>query len=207
MPRCARQRPPGDAVNVTTPAAMSPQTPRRRHGTLAPMSARNTPAGPNGEHDGEYDTGPADSLQIILGYARQSYLQQFATLDAYRARAASLLAFAAVLVAISAGTAQTDARSLLQASGTIFVLASAVIFLMVSLGQGFEATPSTRTLARSDLAAPVQATQEQLLRGTLDVLRSNQRILTRLSGLLSAGLLGLVAGTIIIGVRVTELLL
>lgn len=171
------------------------------------MNAQNTQAMPNSEHDGEYDTGPADSLQIILSYARESYLQQFATLDAYRARAASLLAFAAVLVAISAGTAPRVARSLLLAGGTIFVLASAVLFLIVSLAQRFEAAPSARTLARSDIAAPAQATQEQLLRGTLDVLRSNQRILTRLSGLLSAGLLGLVAGTVIIGVRVTGLLL
>jgi hypothetical protein len=167
------------------------------------MIERDTPTGSHGEHDRE----PADSLQIILGYARENYLQQFTTLDAYRARAASLLAFAAVLVALSAGAAPRDARSLLQAGGTIFVLASAVLFLIVSLGEGLRVAPSRRTLERSDLSAPVQATQERLLRGTLDVLGVNKRILTRLRTLLSVGLLCLVTGTIIIGAHVTELLL
>ena len=67
------------------------------------------------------------------------------TLEAYRARAGSLLAFAAV-----------------------------------------RAAPSRRTPTRSDVTAPVRETHEGLLRGTPDVL---------------------VAGTILIGARVTELLL
>ena len=88
------------------------------------------------------------------------------TLEAYRARAGSLLAFAAL-----------------------------------------RAAPSPRTLARSDVTAPVRETYERLLRGTLDVLDFNQRILSRRRALSSVGLLCLVAGTILIGVRVTGLLL
>ncbi len=107
----------------------------------------------------------------------------------------------------SGGIAPRDARSAWQAGGTVFVLASAVLFLIVSLGEGLRVTPSRRTLERSNLAAPVQATQERLLRGTLDILGFNKRILARLRTLLSVGLLCLVAGTIIIGARVTELLL
>ncbi len=168
------------------------------------MNEQNTPAQPRREHG----NAPAGSLQTILSYARQNYAQQFVTLEAYRARAGSLLAFAAVLVAISSGSASSDAPSLSQAGGTVLVLASAVLFLIVSLGEGLRAAPSPRTLARSDVTAPVHETHERLLlRGTLDVLDFNRRILGRLRTLLSVGLLCLVAGTILIGARVTELLL
>lgn len=167
------------------------------------MNEQDAPATPHGGHGNE----PAGSLQTILGYARQNYAQQFVTIEAYRARAGSLLAFAAVLVAISAGSAQRDSPSLSQAGGTVLVLASAVLFLIVSLGEGLRFAPSRRTLARSDVTAPVRQTHERLLRGTLDVLGLNQRIISRLRALLSAGLLCLVAGTILIGARVTELLL
>ena len=119
------------------------------------MNEQNTPAEPNGERGNE----PSGSLQTILSYARQNYAKQFVTLEAYRARAGSLLAFAAVLVAISAGSASRDAPSLFQAGGTVLVL-------------GF-----------------------------------NQRILGRRRAMSSVGLLCLVAGTILIGARVTGLLL
>ena len=167
------------------------------------MDEQTTSAAPNSEYGNE----PAGSLQTILTFARQNYAQQFVTLEAYRARAGSLLAFAAVLVAISAGSAPRDAPSLSQAGGTVLVLASAVLFLIVSLGEGLRAAPSPRTLARSDVTAPVRETHERLLRGTLDVLGFNQRILSRLRTLLSVGLLCLATGTILIGARVTELLL
>ena len=167
------------------------------------MNEQSTLATPRGEQRNE----PAGSLQTILSYARQNYAQQFVTLEAYRARAGSLLAFAAVLVAISAGSASRDAPSLFQAGGTVLVLASAVLFLIVSLGEGLRAAPSRRTLARSDVTAPMHETHERLLRGTLDILGFNRRILGRLRTLLSVGLLCLVAGTILIGARVTELLL
>lgn len=167
------------------------------------MNEHNAPAQPLSEHSNE----PAGSLQTILSYARQNYAQQFVTLEAYRARAGSLLAFAAVLVAISAGSASRDAPSLPQASGTVLVLASAVLFLIVSLGEGLRAAPSPRTLAQSDVTAPVQETHERLLRGTLDVLGFNQRILSRRRAMSSIGLLCIVAGTVLIGARVTELLL
>ena len=166
------------------------------------MNERSTLATPHGEHS----QAPSGSLQTILNYARQNYAQQFVTLEAHRARAGSLLAFAAVLVAISAGSAQRDAPSLFQAGGTVLVLASAVLFLIVSLGESLRYVPSRRTLARSDVTAPVRETHERLLRGTLDVLDFNQRILSRRRALSSVGLLCLVAGTILIGARVTELL-
>ncbi len=154
------------------------------------MNERNTAAQPHGEHG----NAPAGSLQTILSYARQNYARQFVTLEAYRARAGSLLAFAAVLVAVSAGSAQRGAPSLSQAGGTVLVLASSVLFLIVSLGEGLRYAPSRRTLARSDVTAPVRETHERLLRGTLDVLDFNRRILGRLRALLFVGLLCLVAG-------------
>ena len=147
------------------------------------MNERSTLATPHGEHS----QAPAGSLQSILNYARQNYAQQFVTLEAHRARAGSLLAFAAVLVAISAGSAQRDAPSLFQAGGTVLVLASAVLFLIVSLGEGLR--------------------YERLLRDTLDVLGFNQRILGRRRAMSSVGLLCLATGTMLIGARVTELLL
>ena len=168
-------------------AASSPLTARRRPARLASMNERSTLATPHGEHS----QAPAGSLQSILNYARQNYAQQFVTLEAHRARAGSLLAFAAVLVAISAGSAQRDAPSLFQAGGTVLVLASAVLFLIVSLGESLRYVPSRRTLARSDVTAPVRETHERLLRGTLDVLDFNHRILSRR----------------LIGARVTGLLL
>ena len=66
--------------------------------------------------------------------------------------------------------------------------------IIVSLGEGLRAAPSPRTLARSDVTAPVWETHERLLRGTLDVLDFNRRILGRLRALLFVGLLCLVAG-------------
>jgi len=150
---------------------------------------------------------PVGSLQTILTYARQNYAQQFVTIEAYRARAGSLLAFAAVLVAISAGSASRGAPSLLQAGGTVLVLASAVLFLIVSLGEGLRYAPSRRTLAQSDVTAPVRETHERLLRDTLDVLGFNQRILGRRRAMSSVGLLCLAMGTMLIGARVTGLLL
>lgn len=123
-------------------------------------------------------SGGTDSLDLVLGYARQSYLQQSTSLDAYRTRAGRLLAFAAVLVTLSAGTTPAPHLSLAQAAGTVFV----------------------------DLDAPRHATQERLLRSTLDVLGSNQRLLTRVRTVLSVGLVCLLAGTIIIGLRVATLL-
>ena len=167
------------------------------------MNEQNAPAQPHCEHG----NAPPGSLQTILSYARQNYAQQFVTLEAYRARAGSLMAFAAVLVAISAGSAQRGAPSLSQAGGTVLVLASAVLFLIVSLGEGLRYAPSRRTLARSDVTAPMHETHERLLRGTLDILGFNRRILGRLRTLLSVGLLCLATGTILIGARVTELLL
>jgi len=65
-----------------------------------------------------------DSLDLVLDYARQSYGQQFAAQDAYRTRAGSLLAFAAVLVALSAGAVPRGGGRVAQAAGTVFVVLS-----------------------------------------------------------------------------------
>ena len=151
-------------------------------------------------------SGGTDSLDLVLGYARQSYLQQSTSLDAYRTRAGSLLAFAAVLVTLSAATTPAPHLSLAQAAGTVFVVLSAILFLVASVGESLRVAPSTRTLAQSDLDAPRHATQERLLRSTLDVLGANQRVLTRVRTVLSVGLVCLLAGTIIIGLRVAMLL-
>ena len=151
--------------------------------------------------------GRSDSLDLILGYARQSYDQQLARLETYRSRAGSLLAFAAVLVTLSAGTAPGAGRSVAQAAGTLLVSMAAVLFLAVSLGEGLRVAPSVLSLARSDLADPPHVIKSRLLRNTLDVLGPNQRTVARLGAVPSIGLLCLVAGTIVIGVRVTLLLL
>jgi len=121
-----------------------------------------------------------DSLDLVLDYARQSYGQQFAAQDAYRTRAGSLLAFAAVLVALSAGAVPRGGGRVAQAAGTVFVVLAAILFLVGSLGESLQIAPSTRTLIQSDMEAPRRLTQERLLRSTLDVLGSNQRVLTRL---------------------------
>ena len=89
-------------------------------------------------------------------------------------------------------------RSRAAGGGTVLVLASAVLFLIVSLGEGLRAAPSPRTLARSDVTAPVRETHERLLRGTLDVLGFNQRLLGRLRALSSVGPLRIATGTILI---------
>ena len=83
---------------------------------------------------------------------------------------------------------------------------AAILFLVGSLGESLQIASSTRTLAQSDMEAPRRLTQERLLRSTLDVLGSNQRVLTRLRKVLSVGLLCLLLGTVIIGLRVALLL-
>jgi len=147
-----------------------------------------------------------DSLDLILAYARQSYDQQFASLDAYRARAGSLLAFAAVLVTLAAGDLTTGHDSTALAAGTLFVLQAAVLFLIASAGRSLQVAPSTRTLASAELRAERRLTEERVLRSTLDVLDSNHRVLSRARALLSVGLLSLLVGTVIIGLRLALLL-
>lgn len=117
------------------------------------------------------------------------------------------MAFAAVLVAVSAGAAQRQASSLTQVGGTTLDLVSAVLLLSVSLGEGLRVAPSHRTLARSSVTTPVRDTHDRLLRGTLDVPSVDQGILLRLRAVLSVGLLCLVAGTVLIRANVTGLLL
>jgi hypothetical protein len=151
--------------------------------------------------------GDGDSLDLILGYSRQSYDQQFSRLETYRTRAGSLLAFAAVLVALSAGAAPRAGRDLAQAVGTVAVLIAAVLFLVASSARGLREVPSVRALSELDIADPPTDTKAGLLRNTLVALRFNRRLLTRVGAVLSVGLAWLLVGTILIGVRVTLLLL
>ena len=148
-----------------------------------------------------------DSLDLILSYARQSYDRQIARLETYRTRAGSLLAFAAVLVALSAGAAPEVGRDLAQAVGTVAVLIAAVLFLAASSARGLREVPSVRSLSALDIADPPATTKAGLLRNTLVALRFNRRLLTRVGAVLSVGLAWLLVGTILIGVRVTLLLL
>lgn len=151
--------------------------------------------------------GGSDSLDLVLDYARRSYEQQFTRLDAYRARSGNLLAFAAVLVTFSTGATPGDSTSVAQAAGTLLVSVAAVLFLIVSLGKGLRVAPSVPSLARSDMSDSPEVIKSRLLRNTLGVLGPNERAVERLGGLLSVGLLCLLAGTIVIGARVTLLLL
>lgn len=156
--------------------------------------------------DGDTEPDSRSSLEIVLEYARYSYDQQFASLDAYRARAGSLLAFAAVLVALSAGTGPPGTAAVTKGLGTMFVVASAVLFLVASAAERLQVAPSTHALDEFELDASRRTTQERLLRSTLDVLGANRRVLTRVRTVLSIGLLCLLMGTIIIGMRMTLLL-
>lgn len=147
-----------------------------------------------------------DSLDLVLGYARQSYDLQFARHDAYRARSGTLLAFAAVLVTLSAGTAPAGPPGKTHIAGTGAVLVAAVVFMMASSGPGLRLIPPVRWFTATDVTDPAATTKERLLRSLTVALESNQRTLRRLSTLLSVGLLWLLLGTILIGVRFTLLL-
>ena len=148
-----------------------------------------------------------NSLDLILTYARQSYDQQVATLEMHRSRAGSLLAFAAVLVTLASGTGPAVTRSLAQAIGTVCVLVSAVLFLVVSSAKGFREIPSMSSLETWDIDASPEQSKVRLLRHTLAAIRSNRRALGLVGAVLSIGLAWLLAGTILIGVRLALLLL
>lgn len=147
-----------------------------------------------------------DSLDLILTYARQSYDLQFARHDAYRARSGTLLAFAAVLVALSAGSVTAAPPGKAHVAGTGAVLVAAVVFMVASSGSGLQLVPSARWVMATDVADPAATTKRRLLRSLTVAIESNQRALRRLSTLLSVGLLWLLVGTILIGVRLTLLL-
>lgn len=153
--------------------------------------------------------GGADrnSLDLVLSYARQSYAQQVVALETYRSRAGSLLAFAAVLVTLASGTGPAVTRSLAQAIGTVCVLVSAVLFLVVSSAKGFREIPSMSSLETWDIDAPPEQSKVRVLRHTLVAIRSNRRALGLVGAVLSIGLVWLLAGTILIGVRLAQLLL
>ncbi len=163
--------------------------------------ARDQPPNPH-----ENDSG-RDSLDLILSYARRSYDQQVGTLETYRSRAGSLLAFAAVLVTLTSGAGPDLTRSLAQAIGTVCVLVSAVLFLVVSSAKGFREIPSMGSLETWDIDAPLEQSKITLLRHTLVAIRSNRRALGLVGAVLSIGLAWLLAGTILIGVRLALLLL
>ena len=147
-----------------------------------------------------------DSLDIILESAARSYEHQFRFLESYRARAGNLLAFAAVLVTLSAGTTPVRERSLTQATGTVFVLLAAVLFLVASVGESLQVTPPPHRFAQMGPDSPPEVTKQRLLRGMLEALVSNDRTLVRVRAVLSIGLVCLVLGTVIIGLRVAVLL-
>lgn len=182
---------------------MSPLTGWPPSVTLKGMSPRANAA--------STDQPPRDaahnSLDLILSYARQSYDQQVATLEVYRSRAGSLLAFAAVLVTLTSRTGPDLTRSLAQATGTVCVLVSAVLFLVVSSAKGFREVPSTHSLEIWDIDASPEQSKVRLLRHTLVAIRSNSHALSLVGAVLAIGLAWLLAGTILIGVRLTLLLL
>jgi len=156
-------------------------------------------------HNDDGDQG--DSLDLILDYARQSYQEQLARVESYRARAGALLAFAAVLVTFSTATASTNGRAPTQAAGTLCVVLAAVLFLLASSARGSRLIPSVRWLTTAEVGDAAAATKARLLRSLLVALESNQRPLRRLGILLYAGLLWLLLGTVVLGARLTLLLL
>lgn len=160
--------------------------------------------GPQASRSGA--TTPDDSLDIILDFAWRNYERQFRSLDSYRARAGSLLAFAAVLVTLSASPTSSADRNLTQAGGTLLVVVAAVLFLAASVSGSLQVTPPPRTLRRLGPTSPQYVTKQQILRGTLEALAANQRALVRVRSTLSIGLVCLLVGTVIIGLRVAVLL-
>jgi hypothetical protein len=162
-------------------------------------------------HDGPPENlkGAADddSLDLVLDRARRGYEQQIATFESHRARAGTLLAYAAVLVTFSAATSPTTGHAPTQAAGTACVLLAAGLFLVASSGSGLRLVPTIRWLKTAEVRDPAVTTKERLLRNVLATLESNQRPVARLEAILSIGLLWLLLGTIIIGVRFALLLL
>jgi len=146
-----------------------------------------------------------DSLDFVLSHARQSYQQQVGTLEAYRARPVSLLAVAALLVTFT-GAGPYASPSVTHAVGTICVLVSAVFFLLVSSARGFRAVPSLKSLTRWPIGEPISESKTRLLRHTLVGANSNRRELQLFGSLLTAGLVCLLVGTILIGARLALLL-
>ena len=147
--------------------------------------------------------GVQGSVDLVLGYARATYDEQFSRLDAYRARSGGLLAFAAALVALSSSVAPNRVPGPARAVGIAFVLAAAVLFLVASSAYRLRAAPSPRLLARTDLEAPHSSTARQLLRSTLFAVEANGRALRRLELVFAVGLVCLLAGTIVLGLYMT----
>jgi hypothetical protein len=148
-----------------------------------------------------------DSLEFVLDTARRAYEQQVATFERHRARAGALLAFAAVLVTVSGAARPIEGYALLQASGTFCVLLAAVVFLTASSWPGLRLVPTVRWFRTAEVEKTQSASEARLLRSLLFALETNQRPLQRISTLLSIGLFWLLAGTSIIGARLTLLLL
>ncbi len=147
--------------------------------------------------------GAQGSVDLVLGYARATYDEQFSRLDAYRARSGGLLAFAAALVALSSSVAPNRVPGPARAVGIAFVLAAAVLFLVASSAYRLRAAPSPRSLARTDLEAPHASTARQLLRTTFVAVEANRRALRRLEFVFAIGLVCLLAGTIVLGLYMT----
>ncbi len=156
-------------------------------------------------HGGDGDHG--DSLEFVLDTARRAHEQQVATFERHRVRAGTLLAFAAVLVTVSGAASPIEGYALLQASGTFCVLLAAVAFLTASSWPGLRLVPTVRWFRTAEVETTRSASEARLLRSLLFALETNQRPLQRISILLSIGLLWLLAGTSIIGARLTLLLL
>lgn len=154
-----------------------------------------------------HDDGESDSLDVILEYARQAYGHQHARLESYRTWSGTLLAFATILVTVSGGASPRAGWAILQALGTLFVLLAALLFLAVASWPGLRLVPSIRWLSTAELSEPVSVTRGRLLRSLIVAMETNERLLRRITIVLSTGLLWLLLGTFIIGARLTLLLL
>jgi hypothetical protein len=148
-----------------------------------------------------------DSLDLILDTARRGYEQQIAAFESHRARAGTLLAFAAVLVTFSAATSPSTGHAPTHAAGTACVLLAAVLFLVASSGSGLRLVPTIRWLKTAEVGDGAVTTKERLLRSILAALEANRRPLARLEAFISIGLLWLLLGTTVSGVRFALLLL
>ena len=150
---------------------------------------------------------PRPKVDLVLRYAREEAVRQEARLEAFRGRAGGLLAFAAVLAALSVAAAADRGGGVLIFMGIVCIVIAAACFLGGSAGFRLMRNPEPRALARDYLYLDVEDIQMQILSNTLDDIVANERIVLQVESLYTLGLVLLAAGTIVIGARVAWLVL
>jgi hypothetical protein len=143
----------------------------------------------------------------VLRYASAEAARQESRLEAFRSRAGSLLAFAAVFAALSVDAVTGEEGGVLLFTGIVLVVVAAAMFLIVSAGFRLTRSPDPRVLADDYLYDDVAEIESHILRNTLDDIESNERMILQVEALYTFGLILLMLGTVVIGTRVAWLVL